>query len=97
MDFFDANPRCKFEKTCRLETRKFLRRWDRGQVGRTAGACIKWQVDIVHQCIMVMEDSKKSFRDLGVKKHNFFVQIVYGLENLHPLKTSQHQGTIIRS
>ena len=85
MDFFDANPRCKFEKTCRLETRKFLRRLVHASSG-------KWT-----SCITVMEDSKKSFRDPGVKKHNLFVQIVYGFENLQPLKTSQHQGTIIRS
>ena len=78
-----ANPRCKFEKTCGLESRKFLRR-SQGQVDghRTP-------------CIMVMQDSRKSFRDPGVKKHNFFVQTVYVFENLHPLKTAEHQGRII--
>ena len=44
---------------------------------------------------MVMQDSRKNFRDPGVKKHSFFVQTVDVFENLHPLKTAEHQGTII--
>ena len=63
--------------------------------GRASGLLLRASSGKWTSCIIVMEDSKKSFRDPGVKKHNFFVRIVYGFKNLHPLKTSQHQGTIV--